>query len=143
MDLSPAEQREQLVAIQKSLVTYSKISVLIVDDSSDDAFVAKARLESFGITATVATDGDIACQMVKSEEFSIVFLDWMLSGKSGLETLKEIKLIVPDCVVVILTGATYGEYVSRALKFGALAIMLKPLEDEDIKFIFGVPNNKV
>ena len=141
MNLTPEQQRAQLIAIQNSLSMQNNITVLIVDDETEDSYLTKERLSRFGITAVIADSGDVALQMIEHEPFSIIFLDWKLIGRSGMQTLLGVKEKAPNCIVIVLTGATYGEYASQALVNGAAAVMLKPLTEENIKLIFGEPTN--
>lgn len=140
MNLNPEQQRKSLLAIQQSLTDRKSISVLIVDDSIDDAEITRDRLSQHNIQTSIAPSGDVAFQMVQSNGFVVVFLDWRLIGRSGLETLKQIKQASHGCAVVVLTGVATDQDVGIALENGAAAVMSKPLTDEQIELIFGLPN---
>lgn len=140
MNLNPEQQRKSLLAIQQSLVARESVSVLIVDDSVNDAEITSNQLALHGIQTSIAPSGDVAFQMVQSNGFVVVFLDWRLIGRSGLETLKQIKRASQGCSVIVLTGVATDQDVGIALENGAAAVMSKPLTDEQIELIFGLPN---
>jgi len=60
-------------------------------------------LQSKGYEVETATNGDDAIGKVSESSFDIVLLDEMMTGKSGLETLQEIKNISPQIPVIMIT----------------------------------------
>lgn len=139
MNLNPEQQRERLLELQKSLTSVDEIHVLIVDDDQGDAEMAQSKLQQYGIQSEIALNGIMAVDSIERNGFMLVFLDWKLIGRSGLETLKAIKAKSQKCVVVILTGIATDSDAAVALEHGAALVIAKPLTDESIKLIFGRP----
>ena len=54
-------------------------------------------LQEKGFDVSTTTNGDDAIDLVKREDFDLVFLDEMMPGKDGLQTLSELKDIRPFC----------------------------------------------
>ena len=68
--------------------------VLWVDDEIDLLKIQILFLEEKGHTVATANNGDDAIDMIKDENYDIVFLDENMPGISGLDVLSEIKRII-------------------------------------------------
>jgi DNA-binding response OmpR family regulator len=74
----------------------------------------------------VASDGREAEKMVSDQCYDLVVLDLNLSGKGGLDVLREIRAKKPDLPVLIVTGASKVEERIRGLDAGADDCVAKP-----------------
>lgn len=63
--------------------------------------------------------------LLEKEKWSVVVLDINMPGKSGLEALKDIKLLYPDLPVLILSMFSEDQYGLRAIKAGASGYLKK------------------
>ena len=65
-------------------------SALIVDDDEINLEILSDYLEVAGLAVV---DGESAIKVLNSQDyqFDVMFLDWMLSGISGLEVLKHVR----------------------------------------------------
>ena len=72
-----------------------------------------------------AEDASSLMDLLKKEKWSIVVLDINMPGKSGLEALKDIKLLYPDLPVLILSMFSEDQYGLRAIKAGASGYLKK------------------
>ena len=91
---------------------------LIVDDSIAFRQLLKLTLHDrfSSIEIYEAADGEEALQKIESLRPNLIFMDFGLPGKNGLELTKEVKGRYPNIIVIILTGydlAEYGECSSR------------------------------
>ncbi|MCK5572058.1 MAG: bifunctional response regulator/alkaline phosphatase family protein [Bacteroidetes bacterium] len=77
--------------------------VLWIDDEIDLLRSHIGLLEEKGYTVDTATNGEDALSLVRSGSFDLVFLDEMMPGMGGLQTLAEIKELHPDLPVVMIT----------------------------------------
>ena len=59
-------------------------------------------------------------------------MDIHMPGMNGVEAFLKIKKILPECVVVMITGFLVESLVKRALAEGAMAVLLKPLSIEEL-----------
>jgi two-component system, NarL family, invasion response regulator UvrY len=66
-----------------------------------------------------------ALDLVAEENWDAVVLDITLSGRNGLEVLKELKQIRPRLPVLILTMHSEEQYARRAFKAGASGYISK------------------
>ncbi len=108
------------------------IKVLIVDDEKDFTELLSERLETRGFKTRIAFNGNEAISRLKEENADVVLLDVMMPGKSGVETLKEIKNSWPITEVIMLTGHGSVETAIEGMKLGAYDYLIKPTETEDL-----------
>jgi CheY-like chemotaxis protein len=80
-----------------------KGKVLWVDDEIELLRSHIRLLEERGYTVDTATNGEDAVTLVRGNTYDLVFLDEMMSGMGGLQTLAEIKDLRPEIPVVMIT----------------------------------------
>lgn len=68
----------------------------------------------------------------KDGDYDILILDITLPKKSGLEILKEVKLMNPDAKVLILSMHPEERFAIRSLKAGAYGYLTKESAGDDI-----------
>ena len=64
-------------------------------------------------------------ELLEKEKWNLVILDINMPGKSGLEALKDIKLLYPNLPVLILSMFSEDQYGIRAIKAGASGYLKK------------------
>lgn len=102
-------------------------SVLVVDDDRHIADLLQLHLEREGFRVDVANDGLVALEKVKRDRPSLVVLDVMLPGKSGLEVCQEIRQLEdPQPVILILTARVEEADAVTGLEVGADDYVRKP-----------------
>ncbi|MFZ5452484.1 MAG: sigma-54-dependent transcriptional regulator [Thermodesulfobacteriota bacterium] len=67
--------------------------------------------------------------------FDLVFLDVILPGINGMETLKRIKAQAPDTEVILMTGRASLDAAIEAVKLGAFHYLAKPLKLEEVRHL--------
>ena len=77
-----------------------------------------------------AESGKEAIRIVKKHKPRIVLLDIKMRGMDGIETLKQIKAIDKDIVVIMVTGEKDDDVMKKALDAGADDYITKPLSLE-------------
>jgi len=109
-----------------------KARILIVDD--EEMFVQSLadRLNLRDYDVTTSLNGEDAIEQVKHYLCEVVILDVAMPGISGIDTLREIKRIKPLTEVIMLTGHATVESAIEGLKLGAMDIIAKPCETEDL-----------
>ena len=81
-----------------------KIKLLIADDEKQFGNILSERLQLQGFEVATVCNGEEAVKMVREQDFDVVILDVLMPGKSGIDTLKEIKKINPLIHIIMLTG---------------------------------------
>ena len=80
--------------------------ILVVDDEDGVREVARRILLREGYGVTAVSDGDQAVEFFErmGDEISVVMLDLTMPGKSGLETLAELRAVREDVPVIVSSG---------------------------------------
>jgi len=78
-----------------------------------------------GFDIDEASNGHEVIKMVREKDYDLVLLDISMPGLSGLDALKEIKVLNPRLPVLILTMHPEEQYALRALKAGASGCLTK------------------
>lgn len=108
-------------------------SILLVDD--DHAIVSGLQhlLSVEAISSAIATDVDSAVSMVSQHFYPVVLSDLRLrSEDDGLRLIEMIRQISPRSQVAAMTGFATSELESRALRSGAVTLLRKPFDFEDV-----------
>jgi two-component system, response regulator YesN len=106
--------------------------ILIVDDD----YELRSELRDFldGYDVIEASSGEEALDILKvANEISLVILDVMMPGISGLDVLTELKKTDPTISIIILTGHSSKDVAIEALKSHADDYIEKPLNISRIK----------
>jgi excisionase family DNA binding protein len=116
----------------------AKVKILFVDDEETIRTLFIETLEEQGLRATTAKDGSEGLELVKQQDFALVFLNLSMPGMDGAELLRWIKTIKPDLPVIIITGYPGSDMMVRALAHRPWGVMSKPFTEHDI---VGAVNN--
>lgn len=101
-------------------------NILVVDDEKVVRATFLAILRDIGFSASEASNGKEAIDIVSKESLDAVVLDLKMPGMSGIETLQELKKINPDLPVIIVTAHGDIQTAVNAIKLGAYDFVLKP-----------------
>ena len=106
-------------------------NILIVDDEIGPRESLRMILKPH-FNIYTAENGYIAIEMLRQIEMDVITLDLKMPGISGIDTLKEIRLIDPDVMVIIITG--YGTLKSaiEAIRYGVFDYIPKPFNVPEI-----------
>ena len=108
------------------------MKILIVDDNRDFAETMADLLGLHGYDTDVAFSGEEAIECFKTAQYDLAFMDVKLPGKNGVESFLEIKKLVPDCKVVMMTGYSVEQLLRQAINQGALEVLHKPFDTTKI-----------
>ena len=108
------------------------VRVLAVDDEEMNLVVAKGVLGSYGIQVDTCLSGKEAIERCNSVSYDIVFLDHMMPGFDGVETLKRIREIdggiYQERPVIALTANTISGAREMFRNEGFTEFIPKPIE---------------
>jgi DNA-binding NtrC family response regulator len=105
--------------------------LLIDDDPNTLASLARAfRLA--GYEATVCDNATRGLEMVRAEQFDVIFSDVVMPGKDGISLLEDLKAAGVTTPVVMISGQASVEIAVRATKLGAVDFLEKPLSTEKL-----------
>ncbi len=105
--------------------------VLVADDEESIRFVLKKAMEKKGYSVELAEDGIQALEKIKGERYSLIFMDIMMPGESGLDILTK----VTDTPVIIMTAQDTMKNAVEAMKRGAYDYITKPFDIEEVNIL--------
>jgi putative two-component system response regulator len=106
-------------------------SILIVDDEIGPRESLRMILKPYYNVFTVES-GFGAIQMVQQIEVDVITLDLKMPGISGIDTLKEIRRIDQDVMVIIITGYGTLQSAIEAIRYGVFDYIPKPFNVPEI-----------
>lgn len=113
----------------------TQASILVIDDQEDILFSAKMLLKKHFETIYTLSNPKNVIQLLIENDIDLVLLDMNYrigfeDGKEGMYLLKEIKKLVPNTVVILMTAFGKVETAVESLKSGAFDYILKPWDNE-------------
>jgi CheY-like chemotaxis protein len=109
-----------------------KINILWVDDEIDLLKPHIIFLKEKGYSVDTANNGSDALELMKDNNFDIVFLDEQMPGISGIETLMKIKNDQPGMPVVMITKSEEETIMEDAIGSNIADYLIKPVNPNQI-----------
>ncbi len=130
----------QVEALQESKtltgLNLESIKVMVVDDEPMIRETLQLYFQNLGIAnIEVAENGEKALLQLERSSYDYIFMDFMMPGINGIETLKRIKKHHQLTSVIIMTGYPSMDVVIDAMHHGAADFLVKPFRLQDIKLI--------
>lgn len=102
--------------------------VLLVDDEEEYLEIMSERMRARDIEVTTSTSAREALNMIATESYDAVIMDFMMPEMNGIEALKVIKEKNPEMQIILLTGHATVEKTVEAMKAGAMDLIEKPAD---------------
>ena len=106
--------------------------ILVVDDTQVNLTVARGMLKNSEAAIDTAESGEDALNLMKWHKYDIVFLDHLMPGIDGIETLNRAKQIHPDTIFIALTANSGSNARAMYLGYGFNDYLPKPFEQKQI-----------
>jgi two-component system response regulator RegA len=112
-------------------------SLLLVDDDEVLRERLARALERRGYRVRTAANADEALALAREQPPKYAVIDLRMPGRSGLEVLRELRLLDPGCQALVLTG--YGSIPTavEATRLGAVGYLQKPVDASDVVVALG------
>ena len=88
--------------------------------------------EELGHRVQVAESDLKGLELIKQQDFAMIFLDLKIPGMDGAELFRQMKTLKPKLPVIIITGYPDSDIMARALTYGPFGVMNKPFSESDI-----------
>ncbi|MDQ8182095.1 ATP-binding protein [Pelagicoccus sp. SDUM812005] len=115
---------------------WRKLKILLAEDNELSRNVFIHHMELIGLDIETASNGKIACELVKNNDFDIVFMDVRMPLKDGLTAAREIRDTLPSQRqqpwIVGFTANTEPEALLEIEKAGMDDYLAKPALISDI-----------
>lgn len=106
--------------------------ILVVDDEEVLRGVIAQLLRRQGHEVTEASFGEDALAEFIRNPYQIVITDIIMGNMDGIDLLREIKKIEPDCHVIVMTSNASMETAILALREGAYDYLIKPFDELEL-----------
>ena len=108
-------------------------TLLLLDSDPAAAALVRAIFEQEGASSETLLHPDALLDRLEGgDACDVILLDLSATGRSGLETLKDLRLRGHHQPVIVLTGPEDRDAIGPALKAGATDFLIKPLEPERV-----------
>ena len=105
--------------------------ILVVDDDDGIRSLVKQYLNENKFLVTTSKSAEDALEKVSIIRFDLIVLDVMMQGKSGLDFIKENKIII-DTPIILLTAKEKTADRVEGLEVGADDYLSKPFEPKEL-----------
>lgn len=108
------------------------MSILIVDDNPNICTTLKDIFIAKGYEVEIAYSGTEALDVFSAENIDCVLTDIIMPCMNGVELYRALKQIQLDIPVVLMTAYSTGDLVQEGLREGALVVLNKPLDIDNL-----------
>ncbi|MGB3212219.1 MAG: PAS domain S-box protein [Desulforhopalus sp.] len=110
-----------------------RLSTLVVEDEQINQQILQAILTKLGHRSTIAGDGHLALELLKTNQFDIVLMDVQMPELDGIETTKIIRSSenyrhVQDIPIIALTAYAMAGDKDKCLEAGMDSYLAKPVD---------------
>lgn len=112
----------------------ANIKILLVEDHIIVRESIRQALERDGNLEVVgeAGDGDTAIRMATVLKPDVIIMDISMPGQNGIEATRQIKLLQPSTIILVLTAYDYEQYIFPVLEAGAAGYLLKDVSSSQL-----------
>lgn len=111
---------------------WPEAKILVVDDTPVNLVVAKGMLKNTQAKIDTAENGEDALDMMKAEHYDVVFLDHMMPGMNGIQTLQHAKKYAQGTKFIALTANAGGNARDEYISVGFDDYLPKPFKSEEM-----------
>jgi len=116
---------------------FDRLKIVVVDDNKHMRMLVITVLDALGVkTIYEAGSGEDAWKILSLNPCDSIFVDWVMSGMSGIELTERIRNAPdspnPFLPIVMLTGHTSVERVNLARDAGVTEFLAKPVSAKAI-----------
>lgn len=110
-------------------------NVLLVDDEENILSSLRRLFRKEPYTIKLANSAEEGLELLNlGENFQLIISDYRMTGKNGVEFLKEAKQICPESIRMVLSGYADITAILDAINEGEIyKFMTKPWNDDDLK----------
>ncbi|MFZ1914284.1 MAG: response regulator, partial [Dehalococcoidales bacterium] len=113
------------------MTTHSEI-VLIVDDEKLVRRLLVSTLSSEGYTCLEAGNAAEALVHLRNHQVSVILLDIMMPGESGVELLRDVMAAHPDIAPIMISAVSNSDIAITCMRQGAYDYILKPFNTKEV-----------
>jgi len=107
--------------------------ILVVDDEHQSREVLTDMLSTLGFGTGAAANSRDAIAALRHEHYDLVLTDFLMPGMDGVELVHEIKTMIPDLPVLVITGHSSVQTAVESVRAGAFDYIEKPVSLETLQ----------
>jgi EAL domain-containing protein (putative c-di-GMP-specific phosphodiesterase class I) len=107
--------------------------ILLVDDEQSIARAYARTLGAAGFSVQTASDGREAAAAARQRSFDVIVSDIAMPEMNGIELLRAVREHDLDVPVVLMTGGPAVDSAVRAMEYGALRYLIKPIDPGELE----------
>ena len=112
---------------------------IVVDDNMTNLIVADKLLRNLGFDVVTADSGSAALGLISNMQFDIIFIDYMMTGMDGVDTLRAIRRMPKDWVAevpcIVLTADAHDGAKQMLLNAGFDDYLSKPIDVNELEYM--------
>ncbi|WP_343533165.1 response regulator [Pedobacter sp.] len=119
-----------------ALSTLYPLNILVVDDNEINLMLITKTLSKLGYECKKASNGQLAVDLVKQNEFDLIFMDMQMPIMDGTVATTEIRKhyrVYEYPVVIALTANALGDGKDKCLEAGMQDFIAKPFKPAEIE----------
>lgn len=105
---------------------------VFIDDDIDLLNLLKSISESAGIETYCFSTHKNALEKVENIFPAVIFIDYMMDEADGITLLRHIKKIIPQSLIIMMTGAGDETVAVQSIKSGAEDYLIKPVNPQKL-----------
>ncbi len=111
-----------------------QLRILLIDDDLSLSAVISHQLQSMGFTVATSNAGTEGLKVFRSSPFDLVLLDLQMPDMSGMDVLRQIRVVDSEIIVILITAYGTVESAVEACQKGANDYLTKPFAKEQLRF---------
>jgi two-component system response regulator HydG len=108
-------------------------TILIIDDNETVREGLSHVVKKMGHAPVIAASGREGLEKFKESRADFVITDLKMEGLDGVEVLRSVRELDPDCPAMIITAFGTVETAVEAMKLGAFDFLIKPFAPEVVR----------
>jgi two-component system nitrogen regulation response regulator NtrX len=113
-------------------MTTPKPRLLLIDDDPNTLASLARAFRLAGYEANVCDSAARALDLIRAEQFDVIFSDVVMPGKDGISLLEDLKSAGVTTPMVMISGQASVEMAVRATRLGAVDFLEKPISTEKL-----------
>jgi len=128
------DQQVSEIAKNGKLVSLHSLRILVAEDNSINALIAKSFLSKMGCDVVIAENGALAVAEVEKQFPDLIFMDAHMPVMDGIAATRQIKSIegAQNIPVIGLTADAFTENRQKFLDAGMDDVLTKPFKGDQI-----------
>ena len=105
-----------------------KKHIIVVDDEEKALNGISRIIREYGYEVTTTRSAKEALESFNRKRYDLLITDIIINGMSGIDLLKEIRVVAPQTGVIVITGYGSMDYYLESMALGTFEYLNKPID---------------